>query len=50
MTLVELENVDFFRADGRCMCSMCGAEYYKHPRSLAHPDLNILCSGEYVKL
>lgn len=46
---------EFFRADGRCICDICGKEYRKHPFSdhLSYnqePYLNKLCDGTLVKL
>jgi hypothetical protein len=55
---------DFFRADGRCMCNLCGHVYSSHPycvnsklpdsmqSSELHPDyaLHVLCNGNHVKL
>ena len=55
---------DFFRADGRCVCSVCGRPYSKHPHCANSPlpdsmqsssvttfyFLNVLCNGDHVKL
>ena len=50
---------DFFRANGNCICLICGKEYSKHPfdyefladESLgSYPFLHILCDGTRVKL
>jgi hypothetical protein len=50
------ENIDEpIRADGRCICEICGKEYLKHQfsehkSSDGEPYLNRLCDGTLVKL
>ena len=49
------EEIIAFRADGNCICEICGKEYKKHPFSenlswLDEPYLNRLCDGSLVKL
>jgi DNA primase large subunit len=47
---------DFQRASHLCICEKCGKEYIDHPLDYqeldftGQPYLNILCSGERVKL
>ncbi len=49
-----LPEVEFIRADGRCLCKSCGLTYYRHP--MAGPKaydgsqiLHRLCDGTLVK-
>lgn len=42
--------IDFDRASGRCICPVCGKEYYDHPQEPEHTYLTILCNGWVVKL
>lgn len=48
------DQIDFYRADGRCLCPVCNKEYYKHPFSEHQgwdgPYLHKLCNGDLVKL
>jgi len=45
-----------YRADGRCICELCGEEYRRHPMDhfelsySGEPFLNVLCNGDRVKL
>lgn len=54
--LKENNQEEIFRADGRCICEICGKEYWKHPFSehvdyaTGEPYLNVLCDGCLVKL
>lgn len=53
--LMENNQEEIFRADGRCICEICGKEYYKHPFSEHRdwndePYFNVLCDGSLVKL
>ncbi len=38
------------RASGECLCPECKAPYREHPQVVPFYWLNILCTGEYVKL
>lgn len=40
---------DFYRADSRMICELCGKTYLKHPLDEAGV-LNVLCNGDLVKL
>ena len=40
----------FWRADGRCLCSWCARPYWQHIHDPFEPWLNVLCTGERVKL
>lgn len=41
---------DMYRANGACVCAACGDLYFDHARDPFEPCLNVLCSGERVKL
>ena len=43
------EQQEWYRAGGDMLC-VCGALYYDHPRDPEAPCLNVLCSGQRVKL
>lgn len=49
-----LEPVQFARAAGTCVCSLCGDLYYDHPQDGPYFEgyrwLHRLCNGELVKL
>jgi hypothetical protein len=40
----------FFRAGGDVICDECGQAYYDHVQDPIDKWLNVLCSGERVKL
>jgi hypothetical protein len=42
----------FRRADGRCVCNVCGSYYRDHPVPVirGHEHLHVLCDGWRVKL
>lgn len=40
----------FKRAGGRVICDECGEEFNDHVQDPIDPWLNVLCSGERVKL
>jgi len=47
--------LEFYRASGDCICSVCNLPYRKHPfHSILNwqgdPYLNLLCNGDVVKL
>lgn len=41
---------DYFRAGGMVRCDACGLLYHDHAEDPILPFLNVLCSGERVKL
>jgi hypothetical protein len=41
--------MDFERADGRCVCQECGLYFLDHPEVANMPTFHILCSGRTVK-
>ena len=51
-----LNRLDFCRASGNCICSICKKEYYTHPYANEikdwedRPFLHKLCDGRLVKL
>lgn len=52
---MEWASLSFFRASGDCTCSVCGSLYRDHPFTPhsawgGDPYLNVLCTGEVVKL
>lgn len=46
----KIEWPDFIRASGDLRCKECGEKYYDHPEAVPFLCLQILCTGEYVKL
>jgi hypothetical protein len=53
--LSQIGNEEIIRADGRCICQICGKKYIKHNFSYhldsnREPYLNVLCDGTLVKL
>lgn len=48
--------MDFIRANGDCLCPVCGRPYLRHPFDPkvldwnGEPWLNVLCDGLRVKL
>ncbi|MGJ4945039.1 hypothetical protein ACQR1W_31050 [Bradyrhizobium sp. HKCCYLS1011] len=49
--LARLEEGDFYRASGGCICETCGKLYYDHPYFAEEwAFLTILCNGDFVKL
>lgn len=42
--------LDGGRASGDCVCFDCGREFRRHPKCEDAEYLNVLCSGEVVKL
>ena len=52
---MEWASLSMFRASGDCECPVCGETYWRHPWSPhrswnGDPFLNVLCTGEVVKL
>jgi len=60
---INCDMVDFYRADGRCLCPICNKPYFDHPfcANSADPSmqdsalfksysLNVLCNGDHVHL
>lgn len=45
-----LENGEYRRAGGEVRCETCGEFYLDHPPLVGALWLNVLCSGELVKL
>ena len=43
-------DVEFERADGRCVCERCDCAYHDHPKHPRDEYLTILCDGRSVKL
>lgn len=41
---------DEYRAGGDCVCKDCGMIYYDHPNDYEYECLQVLCSGQRVKL
>jgi len=52
MTLgwMPLINNEFYRADGRVICSVCKLCYSRHPVYPLFRFLRIICNGDLVKL
>jgi len=49
---LEIEDGNYIRADGRCICSICGKEYRQHPYWMTFHllcDGHLLCGGRIVK-
>lgn len=44
------ERINFVRAEGGCLCPVCGLEYRTHPRDRVWECLHVLCDGKRVKL
>lgn len=42
--------LDFYRADGRVKCEVCGDTYSRHPMYPLFPFVHIICNGDLVKL
>ena len=47
---VRVENGDWFRAGGDCICEKCGYTYYQHAPVTGYRWLHKLCNGDLVKL
>ena len=39
-----------YRADGNCICEVCGDPYWRHATHPIEPCLAMLCDGRNVKL
>lgn len=54
--MIQARVLDALRADGRCLCKICGEEYrtHNHVKTVldynGEPYLRELCNGRYVKL
>jgi len=44
------DTIEFFRADGGCLCDVCCEPYRNHPDHLPFYCLTVLCDGSVVKL
>ena len=47
---VKLDEGDFLRASGDCICPKCGHQYREHPEDKDCPTFVLLCTGEVMKL
>lgn len=45
-----MEDNDWYRASGDCICEKCGMDYYSHPPVIRFPGLHRVCNGDLVKL
>lgn len=45
-----VEEGNWYRADGSCVCPSCDDEYQYHPAVEGYDWLNRLCTGDLVKL
>lgn len=41
--------IEWYRADGRMICELCGRYYVDHPHDADYPWLHVLCSGVGIK-
>lgn len=41
---------EYIRANGNCLCTICGFTYKSHPVLFHYPWLHQLCDGQLVKL
>lgn len=49
--LDKINNHDWYRASGDCICDICGKLYYDHSYFVEPYEwLNIICNGDMVKL
>jgi len=46
----EFMRINYFRAGGNVICESCGYDYREHVQDPIDEWLNVLCSGEWVKL
>lgn len=46
----KVENNEWTRAAGECLCPVCQHEYSRHPSMEGYEWLTILCNGTLVKL
>lgn len=47
---IRVEQGDWFRAGGDCICEKCGCTYYQHTHVIGYRWLRRLCDGTLVKL
>jgi len=51
MLLDKVDNAEYLRADGRCVCEICNLEYQYHLRlDYIAPTFALLCNNKIVKL
>ena len=51
MLLDKVDNAEYLRADGRCICEVCKLEYSEHLRlDFIAPTFALLCDNKIVKL
>lgn len=50
MTEIPQEIGEYYRCSGQMTCEKCGQLYYDHPADPNDSFLNVLCSGQRVKL
>ncbi len=48
--LKRLDDGNWFRAGGDCICQTCGKKYYDHPQLITQSWINKLCDESLVKL
>lgn len=48
--VAQIEQGDWVRASGLCVCPVCGKLYYDHPYLVGFEWLTLLCDGSLVKL
>lgn len=48
--IYQIENDNWLRASGDCLCPVCGREYRQHPAWQEVPTFVLLCDGSVMKL